>query len=131
MTPTIIKNYKIMSKLKYFFFSLLSFLLVLPVKAADDYGLEATADQAGVLPNDASLTLQDHIGQIIGGLLSLVGVAFFLLTLYGGFLWMTAKGDETQSKKAQHIIFDAIIGLVIVASSYIITQFVFEAIMTA
>ncbi len=114
-----------MNKLKYLFFTLLSFLLILPVKAADDYGLGATANMAGISTKG---NVASRIGTITGALLSLVGVAFFLLTLYGGFLWMTAKGDDAQSKKAQHIIFDAIIGLVIVASSYIITSFVFQAI---
>ena len=112
---------------KFLFSLIFVFFLVAPLVAvrADDYGLDTTAGAAGV-PKTGSL--QTKIGTVTGAVLSLVGVAFFLLTLYGGFLWMSARGDDAQAKKAMGVIIDAGIGLVIVSAAYIITKFVFGAI---
>lgn len=118
---------------KILFSFLLTFLLVAPLAVAqaqgtatpDPYGLDTTAGGAGI-PKTG--TLQTKIGTVTGAILSLVGIAFFLLTLYGGFLWMTARGDDAQAKKAMGVIIDAGIGLVIVSAAYIITKFVFGAI---
>lgn len=97
-----------------------------PVPAtADDYGLKTTANAAGV-PNTG--TLAGKIGSVTGALLSLVGILFFLLALYGGIMWMTAQGDSSRVEKAQGIIIDAVIGLVVVGASYLITSFIFGAI---
>lgn len=126
-----------MSKIKYLISSLVLFVLfVAPVfvqavapAAEDEYGLANTARKAGILKLGAEdVTIAAKIGTITGYVLSLVGILFFGLMVYGGILWMTAKGDEAQAKKAQGIIVDAVIGLVIVAASYIITKFVFGAV---
>lgn len=111
-----------MLKLKYF---LTSLSLLAPGTALAAYGLEETATGAGI---STVGTLQGRIGTITGALLSLVGVLFFLLALYGGFLWMTARGEESQAAKAKGIIIDAVIGLAIVSAAYIITSFVFQAV---
>lgn len=123
---------KFYSIIKYLFSSALFFFLSAAAvfaagtaPATDEYGLNTTADVAKIPMGG---TIATKIGTITGYLLSLIGVLFFGLMLYGGFLWMTAKGDEAQAKKAQGIIVDAVIGLVIVAASYIITKFVFGAV---
>lgn len=64
------------------------------------------------------------IGNIIKTFLSLLGVFFMGLTLYGGFLWMTARGDAEKVKKAMDILRDALIGLVIAIGAYAITYFI-------
>lgn len=63
-------------------------------------------------------------GQIINVALSLVGIIFLALMVYAGYLWMTAKGDESQVEKAQKIITSAMIGLVLTLSAYAITTLV-------
>lgn len=95
-------------------------------KPEDKYGLINTAQEAGLYKKDVSVPAT--IGKIIGVALSLIGVVFFALMLYGGYLWMTAKGDASKAERAQQIIVDAIIGLVVVGAAYIITKLVFEAI---
>ena len=64
------------------------------------------------------------VGKIIRAFLSLLGTFFVGLAVYAGFLWMTARGDSEQVKKAQDILKDAIIGLVIVIAAYAITYFI-------
>ena len=61
------------------------------------------------------------IGSIIQVALSFLGVIFLILMIYGGFLWMTAKGNEEQVTKAKNLITAAIIGLIIVISAYAIS----------
>ena len=65
-----------------------------------------------------------YLGSIVRVALSLLGVIFFALTIYGGFLWLYAGGNEEQVKKAKAIITRAIIGLIITLFAGGITQFV-------
>lgn len=119
-----------MTVYKYFLLFLsVSFLFVLSapvVVYADSYGLEATAQRAGLTKygNDVP-TLA---GSVIGTALSLISVVFFILMVYGGFLWMTAHGKEDQVKKAQETIIAAVIGIIVVLASYAITNFVFSSV---
>jgi hypothetical protein len=75
--------------------------------------------------------LAETIGQIVKGALSLLGVIFMLLVIYGGFLWMTAAGNEEQITKAKNILKASIIGLIIVIGAYAIAFFVVNQIVTA
>ena len=107
-----------------------SMLLALPALAqlSDYSGLGATAGAAGLRTN-ANLSVV--IGRIIGGLISLLGIVFVCLIVYGGFIWMTAQGSEEKIKKAKNIITSAVIGLVVVFAAYAIAQFVIDALSTA
>ncbi len=64
------------------------------------------------------------ISTIIQVALSFLGVIFLVLMIYGGYLWMTARGNEEQVTKAKNLITAAIIGLVIVISAYAISWLV-------
>jgi len=70
------------------------------------------------------------IGNVISSLLSLLGIIFVVLMIYGGFKWMKASGREDEVKKAQDVIKQAIIGLIITASSYAIYQFVMSGLLS-
>lgn len=69
--------------------------------------------------------LAELIGMIINVGLSLLGVIFIVLTIYAGFNWMTASGDESKIETAKKTLTRAIIGLIIIAGSYAIWNFVF------
>lgn len=92
------------------------------VKKATD-GLEATATKGyGTLP--AQTDLPTIIGKVVGAVLALVGVVFFLLILWAGFSWMTAKGNEEEINKAKGIIITATLGLIVILGAYAITNLV-------
>ncbi len=114
-----------MKKIISFLFLLALGLSMAGPALADDYGLNETAKGAGIYKENPSVA--GTVGTITGYALSLIGILFFGLMLYGGFLWMIAKGDESQVKKALEIIIDAVIGLLIVGAAYIITSLVFSA----
>lgn len=92
---------------------------------ADDYGLDKVAESSGL--KNGGTDLPGLVGGMLGTALSFIGVLFFALMVFGGFMWMTARGNEEHTKKALNTITAAVIGLVIVLSSYTITSFVFKS----
>lgn len=86
--------------------------------------LEITARVAGF--GDPQ-SLPEIIGALIGIFLSLLGIIFLILIIYGGFLWMTSGGKEEKVLIAKKTIERSIIGMIIILSSYAITQWVFQA----
>lgn len=91
-----------------------------------------TAAQGGgftAINNASNNSVSDIVGTVITTVLSLLGVIFLVLTVYGGYLWMTDAGNSEQVEKAKKIITAAVIGLIIVVAAYAITAFVFEYII--
>lgn len=88
----------------------------------ENTGLVESARQAGY--GEAAVGLPDLIGRIINILIGLIGLILFLFILYGGILWMTASGDATKVTKAQGIILNAVIGVIVVLAAYAVTSFV-------
>jgi len=88
--------------------------------------LQGAAEQAGY----DSTTGTDRVGTVISNIiqtaLTFLGVIFLILMIYGGYMWMTARGNEEQSGKAKNTIVAAIIGIVIVLSAYAISYLVIE-----
>jgi len=87
-------------------------------------GLSATAGASGI---DTGSTVPQLIGTVIKSALGLVGVIFLILMVYGGYIWMIARGDEAKVTKAKDTITNAIIGIVIVAGAYAITNYIVAA----
>ena len=95
---------------------------------ASNYGINPIAEKAGLTGSSLSKsTVPVLIGNIVAVALSFTGVAFFILILYAGILWMTAAGNAERVDKAKTILTAASIGLVIVLSAYAITKFVFSS----
>jgi len=88
----------------------------------------ATAAYGGTAP---TATLFTVINGIITGVFGILGLIFLFLTLYAGYLWMTAMGDSKKVTKAKEVLSQAVIGLVIVVLSYGISFFVVNMIGTA
>lgn len=63
-------------------------------------------------------TVMRTVGLIINIVLGLLSVIFLVLTIYSGIRWMTAQGNEEEVTKAKTILKQAIIGLIIVISSW-------------
>lgn len=69
--------------------------------------------------------------QIINILLQLLGLVSLLLIFYGGFIWMMARGNDDEIKKAKDIIIGTTVGLLVILASYSFMRFVFEALLDA
>jgi hypothetical protein len=107
---------------------IVSISLPLVAKAQDLGGtlLNQTATTNGGYTN-ASIDV--IIGTVISALLGLLGVIFLVLIIYGGYIWMIARGDEAKVEKAKTTIINSTIGLVIVLAAYAITYYVLAAII--
>lgn len=66
---------------------------------------------------------------IIRSALALIGIVFVVLTLYAGWLWMTAGGEEEKISKAKKLLSNGVIGLAIILSAYSITYFIFKSVL--
>ncbi len=79
-------------------------------------------------PLGASTTVQTLVGRVIDAVLGVVGSLALVMFIYGGFIWMTASGNEQSVTKGKNIIMWAALGLVVIFSSYALVKFVIGAI---
>src|SRR5574344_1091671 len=70
---------------------------------AESSGLSKTANNAGFSAG-SECNPEESIIQTISLVLTFIGVLFLILMIYGGFMWMTARGAESQVDKAKKII---------------------------
>lgn len=88
--------------------------------SAAGYGLFDSAQKAGYIGNAAEpdigrwANLLPLVGEILGIVLAMIGVALFGLLLYGGSRWLIARGNQEDITKAQDIIEAALIGMAII-----------------
>src|SRR3989339_1663316 len=64
------------------------------------------------------------VTRIIRYALGLLGIIMVILVMYGGFLWMTAGGNDEQIGTAKKVLRNAIIVLILILSAYSIVLFV-------
>jgi hypothetical protein len=89
-------------------------------------GVGAFADQIKPASDTTSYGtgfLATKAGQIIGLILSFIGVLFLGLMIYAGITWMMANGNEQTVASAKAMIVNAAIGIAIVFAAYAITSF--------
>ena len=73
-------------------------------------------------------TMAEIAGTAVKVFLSILGIIFIGLMLYGGYMWMMDRGSSESIEKAKETIKTAIIGLVIVIGAYAISYFIFSRI---
>lgn len=69
-------------------------------------------------------SLSNLITSIITLIMGFLGIIAVLIMLWGGFIWMTAGGEQDKVDKAKKLIVSGIIGLVIIFAAYAIASFV-------
>jgi len=130
------KKIVLMVFLGFLLVGLLFNFCVNPASAQEgNYGLDSTAGQIDAFKDRVNVPLNENFiqtraGEIIGFVLSFVGILFLGLMIYAGLLWMTAQGNETKITKAKDLLINAVIGLIIVFAAYAITAFVGEFVST-
>ncbi|MEI7620711.1 MAG: hypothetical protein WCJ57_04055 [Candidatus Falkowbacteria bacterium] len=100
--------------------------------ASTRYGLDTTITAGGLeaplsvnaVGSNPGQYVSSKVGQLVGSVLSFIGVILLILIIYAGLLWMTSAGNEKKTTQAKDILVSAIIGLVIVLSAYAITAFI-------
>jgi hypothetical protein len=67
---------------------------------------------------------QKFIGEVIGTGLGYVGTLALVMFIWGGIQWMTSAGNASQVKKGKDTVVWAVLGLVLIFTSYMILRFV-------
>src|SRR5690348_6787394 len=112
----------LLSMAVFTFVALLGLSFVLPVFAqTSQENLDVIGTQAGIGGGADLFTI---IGRVINVALGFVGIVLLGLLLYAGWLWMTSEGDAKKIDSAKTMIRNAIIGLLIIVSSFAIVNFI-------
>lgn len=119
-----------MRRIKFAAIALTAWFLPLVTRAVDttEAFLEDIGREAEYVTNEP---LPLMVGRVINIFLSVVGIILVVLLVYGGYLWMTARGEEDRVKEAKSTIRNAVIGLVIILLAYSISSFVVRALVNA
>lgn len=91
-------------------------------------GLQAVGEAGGITGGADLYTI---IGRIINVVLGLLGTVLLVIMLYSGYEWMTSGGDAGKVDSAKTRIRNAIIGLIIIMTSFAITNFILSALISA
>ncbi|MFH1711863.1 MAG: pilin [Patescibacteria group bacterium] len=70
------------------------------------------------------------IGRVISGVLAISGTIALVMFIYGGLIWMTANGRQENIDKGKRVLTWAILGIVVITSAYVITNTIFQALLT-
>lgn len=84
-------------------------------------------DLVGTGGKDGKTFVKDILKYFLGFL----GLLCVVMIIYGGFLYITSAGEEEGAKKGKTIILYCVIGLLIIAGSYIIVDTVLKGITAA
>ena len=87
--------------------------------APDDAGFDPSLTQAG----DA----RTFVKNVANFVLSFLGLIAVLIIIYSGFLYVTARGEQDQMDKGKKGIVSAVIGIVIILSSFAIVNTLIQA----
>jgi hypothetical protein len=70
--------------------------------------------------------LPQIFGRVIRWVLGLVGALFFAMFVYGGFLYIIAGDNAKNAETGKKTLINAVIGLVIVITSYMVVTWIVE-----
>lgn len=89
--------------------------------------LENLRKQTGYTTSD----LPTFIGRIIKWVLGIIGVVMIALFVYGGVMYATSAGNEDRIETGKKVMVYTIVGVIIIALAYVLTDFVIEALFPA
>jgi hypothetical protein len=117
---------KIIYFLSFFTLFSLAFILVGFANAQGlDVGIAEVGANIGLAPTDPRVIAV----RIINFFLIFLGLISLILIIYAGFIWMTSGGSEDKIDQAKKILKNALIGLIIILSSWGITVFVLNKLL--
>ncbi len=98
--------------------------LLVWAQSAVDFGL-GYGSSIGLGTQDIRVT----IARIIKIALGVLGIIATLIIIYGGYVWMTAAGNEQKVSTAKKILINGVIGLLIIILAYALTVWIFRVII--
>lgn len=117
---------------KIFLFLVIGYFLLLPAVTygADPFsffssqiGIGKDAEAVASYQLSPQQEIVVYVAAIVRITLAFLGVAFLIVTVYAGFRWMTAGGNEEQITEAKSLLRNGAIGVAIVVMAYVISYF--------
>lgn len=83
------------------------------------------------LSGSATAAIQPAVlwGRVLKAALGLVGVLSLVFFIWGGFLWMTAAGNQERVKQGMDTLLWSVLGLAAIFASYAILNVVIDVLM--
>jgi len=103
-------------------------IFTLTAGAAETLSLTSKMAAVGTVAGFGTKSLAATLGGIIQGFLMLLGVIFMAYTVYAGYNWMTAAGNDEKITKSKAILRGSVIGLIIILGAYAISAFIINQI---
>jgi len=94
--------------------------------AAINFGGSSVQQNISGSQNTADVTIQN----LVGNVMLFLGIVAVLYGLYGGFLILTAGGDEANVKKGKTILLQVAIGLVVIFLANSIVQWILGKVLS-
>ncbi len=91
-------------------------------------GVSPEVRAAAGCPGTSTITIQDVITNILYTVIGITGIVAVIFIIVGGVGYMTSSGDSAKLKKAKDTILYAVIGLVVAALAFTITNFAISVI---
>ena len=111
---------------------ILAIMIAVPVMAAslgDDVNAEMGGFGEASWGTEEAPYLPTLIGNIIRVVLGLLGIVLLYVIIRGGFVYMTAGGDNTAAQKGKDWLKNGVIGIVIILMAYSLSSFVIRKII--
>ncbi|MFC1598444.1 pilin [Patescibacteria group bacterium] len=109
------------------------FIIIIVIALAFLFGNNVLASSFGTGLNEAATAvpdisqdreLTDYLVFATQAFLTLIGVIFVGILVYGGFLYMTAAGADEKIQKSKKAIASASIGILLILGGHVITIFI-------
>jgi hypothetical protein len=92
-----------------------------PVYAARDWG--SCVSQTGDTKNVATIScIETLFENAVWGIIALAGVGLFIMLIIGGYGFLFSGGDPKKLEKARGTLTNAIIGIVVIVTAYLIIR---------
>ena len=113
-------------KLKYILVLIVIFLPLVAMADFDPFGIGGAWGLPGGAEGESSVA--GTVISVINIVLSFLGIITLVIVLWGGFIYLFARGNMEQAAKGKKVIYTGILGIAIVMASYGISFLVFSSI---
>ena len=93
--------------------------------------LDKVGTGTGLGARQSDSQIYARVAQIINIVLGLTGIIATIYLIYGGIKWLRSGGNEQTVTEAKAVIRSAIVGVIVVLSSYVIVNFLVVRIIEA
>lgn len=88
---------------------------------------EVKFDYSGMTNPLRTINPSEVAGRVIKAVLAIIGSIFLMMIIYGGFIWMTAAGNDSKVQTGRNVLVWAIIGIIVIFLAWMLVAVIFES----